>query len=149
MDAAGNFVVAWTSNYEDGSQQGIFARRYDASGVPSPAFQVNTFTSFAQSSPAVAMDESGGFVIAWEGTAAVGTQITGRAFNSAGAPITGEFRVNSYTTFVKGATAIARDPNGTYIVAWEHRDRDGHNYGVFGRRLGDFDLIFQDGFEGP
>ena len=32
MDSAGNFVVSWTSN-EDGSGYGIYAQRYNATGV--------------------------------------------------------------------------------------------------------------------
>jgi hypothetical protein len=42
-DASGNFVVVWQSDGQDGSNRGIFARRYDASGAPrGPEFQVNT-----------------------------------------------------------------------------------------------------------
>ena len=33
MDAAGNFVVTWSSNGQDGNGWGVYARRYDAAGV--------------------------------------------------------------------------------------------------------------------
>ena len=33
-DPAGNFVVVWNSNGQDGSYNGIFGRRYDSSGNP-------------------------------------------------------------------------------------------------------------------
>ena len=36
-DASGNFVVVWQSNAQDGSNQGIFGRRFDASGTPKRA----------------------------------------------------------------------------------------------------------------
>jgi hypothetical protein len=147
IDAAGNFVVAWGSNYEDGAGIGVFGRRYDAAGVPSAPFRVNVFTSFDQSNAAVAMDPSGGFVVAWEGSAAIGVQVSGRAFNSGGAPVTGDFQINAQTPFTKRAPAIAPDPNGTFVVAWETRDVDGSQYGIFARRLGGLDLIFEDGFE--
>src|SRR5690242_8722190 len=45
MDAAGNFVVVWTSIGQDGNADGIFARRYDAGGAPlGGEFQVNMYT---------------------------------------------------------------------------------------------------------
>jgi hypothetical protein len=34
MDDAGNFVIAWESEYQDGSSSGIYARRYNAVGTP-------------------------------------------------------------------------------------------------------------------
>jgi hypothetical protein len=150
MDDAGNFVVMWSSNYEDGSQQGIFGRRYNPAGTPSAPFPVNVFTSFAQHRPAVAMDESGGFVVVWEGSGVGNEQgVWGRSFNGAAVPVTGEFRINTYTTSNQQNAAIARDPDGTFVVAWESRDQDGHQYGIFGQRIGGSDLIFADGFEGP
>jgi hypothetical protein len=66
-DASGNFVVAWESNYQDGSARGIYAQRYDSSGVRSgPEFRVNTFTPNNQFVPAVAADASGNFLVVWE-----------------------------------------------------------------------------------
>src|SRR6185295_1162534 len=34
VDGSGNFVVVWTSNLQDGSYQGVFGQRFDASGAP-------------------------------------------------------------------------------------------------------------------
>ena len=34
MDPLGNWVVVWVSMYQDGSGGGIYARCYDAAGVP-------------------------------------------------------------------------------------------------------------------
>jgi hypothetical protein len=43
------------------------AQRFHSSGVAvGGEFRVNTFTNFDQTSPAIAMDDSGDFVIAWE-----------------------------------------------------------------------------------
>ncbi len=33
MDSAGDFVVAWQSNGNDGSEYGVYAQRYNASGA--------------------------------------------------------------------------------------------------------------------
>jgi hypothetical protein len=64
-DAAGNFVVAWSSVH-DGSATGVFAQRFDASGAARGAeFRVNTYTTGSQYHPAVVADSSGNFVITW------------------------------------------------------------------------------------
>src|SRR4051812_9176081 len=42
MDAHGDFVVAWASNPQDGSDDGVYARRYDADGAAlGDEFRVN------------------------------------------------------------------------------------------------------------
>src|SRR5687768_16258956 len=48
----GDFVVAWQSNYQDGSNYGIFARRYNDAGIPQDFdFQVNLYTTDQQIRP--------------------------------------------------------------------------------------------------
>ena len=67
MDADGDFVVVWRSFSQDGNSDGVFARRYDSAGATIGAdFQVNSFTTGQQRSPAVAMADDGAFVAAWE-----------------------------------------------------------------------------------
>jgi predicted nucleic acid-binding Zn-ribbon protein len=65
-DADGDFVVTWTAqNGANGTD--IFAQQFDAKGVAkSGIFRVNTYTTSAQSAPAVAMGTEGDFVITWE-----------------------------------------------------------------------------------
>ena len=56
MDAAGDFVVAWEDTSLDGSDWGVFAQRYDATGAARGAeFQVNAYTTGSQFGPAVAV----------------------------------------------------------------------------------------------
>ncbi|MGE5277431.1 MAG: S-layer homology domain-containing protein [Acidobacteriota bacterium] len=71
MDSTGNFLVAWHSKGQDDSAApngfGVFARAFSATGRPSSVeFPVNTFTTGDQNRPAVALDDRGDFVIAWE-----------------------------------------------------------------------------------
>ena len=67
MDTDGDFVVAWTSYEQDGSDWGVFAQRYDAAGVAQGAeIPVNSHTTSQQIFPAVAMDVDGDFVVAWQ-----------------------------------------------------------------------------------
>jgi hypothetical protein len=66
MDNAGNFVVSWQSQTQDESGYGIYARRYNSSGLPiGSEFRVNTFTTDNQKETSVAMDSNGEFVISW------------------------------------------------------------------------------------
>lgn len=60
----GGYVVAWTSESD------VYARRYDAAGVPSgPEVRVNTFNDVSggggRSAPAITALHDGGFAIAW------------------------------------------------------------------------------------
>ena len=67
MDASGDFVIIWRSNGQDGSGDGIYAQRYNAAGVAiGGEIQVNTFTTYDQQAPAVAMDANGNITVAWE-----------------------------------------------------------------------------------
>ena len=67
-EPSGDFVVAWASApSQDGSSYGVFAQRFDASGVRvGNEFQVNTHTPSRQSMPDVASLGEGRFVVAWE-----------------------------------------------------------------------------------
>ncbi|HKC24556.1 MAG TPA: hypothetical protein VKF32_07420, partial [Thermoanaerobaculia bacterium] len=61
IDGSGNFVVVWEQ--PDGDGEGIFGRRYAASGAPQGAvFRVNTYTTSLQRLPVVAASSSGDFV---------------------------------------------------------------------------------------
>jgi hypothetical protein len=66
-DSAGNFVVVWQSELQDGSTYGVFGQRYDDAGVPQgPEFRVNTFTTNGQKESSVAADPTGKFVVVWQ-----------------------------------------------------------------------------------
>src|SRR5882762_383698 len=65
-DASGNFVVVWTSQYQDGSAFGIFGQRYTSTGTPAGSeFRVNTYTTAYQAFPHIGTDPAGDFVVVW------------------------------------------------------------------------------------
>jgi hypothetical protein len=67
VDAVGNFVVVWVSKTQDGDNDGVFGQRYDAAGgALGGEFRVNTYTTSFQTTPAVAMDAVGNFVVVWQ-----------------------------------------------------------------------------------
>jgi hypothetical protein len=137
-DWAGNFVVTWASAVQDGSDYGVFVRRYDPAGVPlGPELQVNTYTTGRQSGSVVAAaGGAGSFVVSWTSVGQDGSDrgVFARRFSAAGAPIGAEFQVNSYTTGGQGASAAAMDPAGNFVIAWGGAGA-GDSYGVFLRRF--------------
>jgi hypothetical protein len=137
-DASGNFVVVWQSLTQDGSSYGVFGQRYASSGgALGPEFRVNTYTTGAQYSPYVAADTSGNFLVVWQGAGQEGpgsTGVFGQRYASSGAPVGPEFRVNTYTTEYQGASSVAADASGNFIVVWRSDDQDGSLRGIFGQR---------------
>ncbi|HEX9639125.1 MAG TPA: flagellar hook associated protein, partial [Acidobacteriota bacterium] len=137
-DSAGGLVIAWQSSGQDGSYSGIFARRFDSMGNASGAeFEVNQFTTGAQSYPAISHDSSGRFVVVWQSYGQDGafSGIFARRFDSAANPLgAGEFQVNQFTTENQYHPAISHDPTGGFFIVWDSF-QDGSTTGVFGRRF--------------
>jgi len=133
-DASGDVVVVWESIGQDGSASGVFGRRFNSAGLPvGTEFQVNSATTSAQSSPSIASDPSGNFVVVWESLHSGASDIFAKRYNAAGAPQGSEFRVNAYTSGTQRRPSVAADGSGNLVVVWDS-DFDGSNYGVFGRR---------------
>jgi hypothetical protein len=135
-DAAGNYVVAWESDSEDGDNRGVFARRVDAFGAPlGPEFRVNTYTTSDQMGPSVASDAAGNFVITWRGTADYGpSAVFGQRFDASGIPRGSEFRIGSGA---ENQVRVASDASGAFVVVWQgywQGNGDGSGSGILARR---------------
>ena len=110
MDAAGDSVVTWVSELQDGSGDGVFAQRYDSSGKAiGNEFQVNTYTQDNQNSPVIAMDA---------GQDGSGFGIYAKRYNASGVVQGSEFQINTYTTNDQMFPAIAMNSTGSFIIAW-------------------------------
>jgi hypothetical protein len=71
MDAAGNFVITWSSYGQDGSGWGVYAQQYTTAGIAvGGELRVNTTTTGDQRYSSVALDDSGDAVVAWSGNGA-------------------------------------------------------------------------------
>jgi hypothetical protein len=106
-------------------------------GMPlGPEFRVNTYTTNFQYVPAVAADASGNFVVVWSSDLQDGSGpgVFGQRYDSAGAPLGPEFRVNSYTTIAQRYPDVAADMSGNFVVVWDSNAQDGSSFGVFGQR---------------
>ena len=67
--ANGDFVVVWSSKPQDGSDYGVFGRRFLSGGSAlGGEFQVNTFTILDQSTPSLSVRPDGEFVTVWGST---------------------------------------------------------------------------------
>jgi hypothetical protein len=138
-DQSGRFVVAWTSPYgQDGSGAGVFAQRFNASGTKAgPEFQINSFTTYDQKAPDVAMDRAGNFTVVWQSELQDFVQdgVFGQRFDASGAKVGPEFQVNTYFTGQQAGPLASIDPNGNLLVVWSSNTEDGSDFGVFGQRF--------------
>jgi len=137
VDAAGRFMVTWTSENQDGGATGIFAQLYDGAGAPLGAeFLVNTYTTGLQRGNRLAVNDAGDFVVAWESVNQDGSAggVFGQRFDDTGARLGGEFQINTFTTGIQRAPAIAVADDGEFVVAWISLNQDGNGYGIFARR---------------
>ena len=127
MDAGGNFVVVWQSKNQDLDKEAIIGRRFDAGGPGfGTEFQVNSYTTESQSTPAIAMNGSGDFVVAWESknqdTSREG--IYAQRFDAAAAVQGSEFQVNTTTADDQKAPAVSINASGDFAIAWQSKNQD-------------------------
>jgi hypothetical protein len=134
-DALGNFVIAWNPYGQDGEFYGIVAQRFTRSGAPlGGEFNVNTTTAYNQIHPSAAFAGNGSsFVIAWQHASP--SDVRAQRYSSSGAPLGGEFRVNTYTTNQQDSPSVAADSAGNFTVAWRSSNFDNSfSYGVHAQR---------------
>lgn len=115
MDDDGDFVVSWSTKYQDdGPGYDVHARRFDPNGAPrANEFRVADINApFARSS--VAMSGDGKFVIAWEQN----RDIYARLFASNGSTIRPAFVVNDYTLGEQYTPSVDISAAGEFVVAW-------------------------------
>jgi hypothetical protein len=139
MDAAGNFVVVWSTVFP--SNGPLLARRFDSEGIPlGNEFQVAGQGGLSR----VAMTPDGGFVVVWQAhpqnDESLG--VLGRQFDSLGVPRGGAFQVNTYTAGEQYRPTVAVSESGDFIVAWADKQlfsptggRDGSGGAIFGQRF--------------
>ncbi len=156
MNDDGSFVVVWESRHgQDGDDSGIFAQRYDVDGQPAGIeFQVNTHSDNRQTSPSVAADAAGNFIVAWDSKNQVhessGEDVFARRFGPNGDPLISdtnldgvidagdtneEFPVNEYTNGLQGGPSVVVSPAGNFVVSWSsYSHQGGIPYDIYARR---------------
>lgn len=137
MDADGDFAVIWHSYYQDpgAGLTGIYGQRFTKIGAADGGeFRVNTTTAGHQRYPAVAMDASGDFVVAW---ASYGQDPGDNAFVSG--VYAQRYSVPDVQTitqvYVRGQTWAGIDANASNVTFKEYLDAKGLGHGEFGFRV--------------
>lgn len=137
---SGEFVVGWTSCayldpwYDDCD---VSVRRFGPGGPLGAEIQVNTYTNSYQRGGALADDEGGGFIVAWDSDGQDGSDlgVVVRRYNAAGDPTSGEILVNEFTADRQDHPVAVSDGAGGVLVVWESFGQDGAGAGIFGRRF--------------
>lgn len=125
MRPTGEFVVVWGSTAGPGDGfYCVLGQRFDADGrTVGDEFRVNTLTADVQESPAVAMTDTGEFLIVWQSAGSFGTDddlrsIQARLYANDGTPDGPEFQVNDYIASDQAGAEVAAGPDGEYVVTW-------------------------------
>jgi hypothetical protein len=142
-DGDGDFLVAWSSNQQDGDGYGVFARRFSSTGVAQATeFLLTQHTVANQRLPDVTASAGGSFVIAWQSVGQDGSSygIFARRFSSSGVPLGAEVQANTYTNSAQRDATVASSQSGaaagSFVVAWtDEGGQDGSGYGIFARRF--------------
>ena len=127
----GNFVITW-KNYFDNN---IYMRIYDEGGnainneskvsnnTPDDDSIVKVDNSDVWQEPKIAFLNDGSFVITWHITKVdQSANIYARHYDSNGAPISGEFIVNSNTEGEQSGSNITSISDGGYVIVWSSSD---------------------------
>ena len=85
--------------------------------------------------------DGGGFVVTWYDTAGQsgsrggsGHDVFGQVYGANGAPVGGEFLVNSYTYSSQQDPSVAATSGGGFVVTWSSNSQEGSSYGVYSQR---------------
>lgn len=154
-NAAGGFAIAWL---DDRSTNSIMGHLFDPNGSPrSAAFQVNNATFGSVTRPSIAMDSEGYFVVAWDGdpNLAALDDAHARVFEPNGAPLGGQFLVNTTIEGPQRYPQVALNEKAEFVIVWEsvmdpnvnERDIFAQRFNNFGEPLGSEFMvnIFADG----
>jgi hypothetical protein len=135
MDAAGDFIVIWSSYGEDGSGWGVFGERFNAQAVAQGGqFQVNTTSCGDQKDARVGMDSLGNFVVTWTGSGQNGWGVYAQRYNAQGQTLGGQFEVNTNTSGDKEYVGMAMNGSGAFVISWSSNGQDGSGWGVYAQR---------------
>jgi hypothetical protein len=124
------FVVVWQNTCWNclfrWEESNVIGRRFDYAGNPlASEFQVNTYTTGDyQGQAVVAMDKGSDFVVAWasgprQHYGRMYLHVAGQRFDSAGNPVSGEFRVGVGRGMLPSVTF---DRKGEFVVVWSSGD---------------------------
>ncbi|MFH2030163.1 MAG: T9SS type A sorting domain-containing protein [Bacteroidota bacterium] len=137
IDEHGNFIIAWESWYQDGSNRGVYAQRYDSSAVKvGDEFLVNTTTANSQARPAIKYFNDGSFILIWESWGQekdlpTGYGMFGKIYNSSGNVRVEEFQINTYENDYQWFGDVEVFENLSFVASWCSWEQDGFDGGIY------------------
>ena len=137
MDSLGNFIITWRDQRNVHVE--IYAQRYDHLGTPLGSnFKVcDDDESGYQGDPAVAMNNSGNFVITWRiyPHGIDDADIYAQRYDSTGTSVRINLKVNDdFGSADQRTPAIAMDRTGNFVITWDD-DRSGlFDYDIYAQR---------------
>lgn len=142
MDASGDFVICWND-----CRGGIYAQRYGSSGdTVGTNFKVNddTYMRYKWSSPSVAMDADGNFVICWKDYRNYqhhyrhdNTDIYAQRYSNSGDTLGANFRVNDNAwSSEQRYPSIAMDTDGNFVICWQNNRHGVYSYDIYAQQYG-------------
>jgi len=142
--ADGSFLIVWqtSSTTDDGSGGAVKGQRFSAAGAAiGSEFLVNSAAAGNQTYVRGASLPSGGFVLTWETADTLqdgsGTAVKAQLYDSGGAKVGAEFRVNTLATLDQQQPTVASLAGGGFVVAWHTTDttQDGAGWAVKAQRF--------------
>ncbi len=134
--SGGGFVVIWESATQDGSGDGLFGQRFDASGTAiGGEFQVNTTVANDQVQASVVGLDDGGFLVSWQSLDQDGDNygIYAQQFDAAANKVNGEFQINTTTAGSQADVELTLLQDGRLVAIYESDLQDGSGDTVVGR----------------
>jgi len=138
INKKGETVAVWEDFRAGSGSSDIYFQRFDGFGNAIGAnVRVNETTGTGQrTSPDIAIDSSGNFVVVWTGTGLNSLDIWRQKYNNSGTKIGSNTLVNDDgTNKDQGDPAIAMTESGNYVVAWFDL-RSGTNVDIYAMRFG-------------
>lgn len=137
-DTTGNFLVAWQTEFPDGTLDVISTRWLDSNGNPiSDTIQLLAGSDGQQAEPNVANDFSGNVIIVWTAYAVDGStsEIYRQDVLDGGVPPDMPMLVSDPSQLAASAPQVQASAQGSSVIAWTGTDRTTGTSDVYYRRL--------------
>ena len=121
VDCIGNFVICWRDMRNNGDSD-IYAQVFDSGGNAEGAnFKVNDDSGqHLQSSPKVACDDDGNFVVCWEDERDENSSnIYAQRYINFGTAQGPNFMVSDDLTYTQQDPSISMDDSGRFVICWQ------------------------------
>ena len=132
----GRFVIVWQSYTQDSSGDGVYGQIFNNDGTfIGNEFRVNTYTSNAQAECCIASLSNNNFVVVWTSMYQdnSGGGIYAQIFDSDGAKIGREFRINQATTDNQDQPSVVSLLNDKFVVTWKTSAWNGYTWQNYGK----------------